>query len=210
MNKKFVEILEGLDEAFKNKEEDDKINAKKDEVEKVCDCTGNGRGLKKSSHDKDCAAIKKGLVKEDLTEAEEALEEGRPKKEVDPNAKEKVAGKRGRPKAGEKDEMDDESKEGKRDLTLHAFIRGGKGKNKQEATESKTIKDAKVDDIKKLVQNFENVLTVKFANKWDFDESDIFVDVKDNLGWTGKRAEDMTKDNDGNSNRPEDDIDSEK
>jgi hypothetical protein len=140
-----------------------------------------------------------------VNEAEDLDEgRGRPKKAVDPDAPVKEKGKRGRP-AKDVYDPDDEKEEGKRDLTLHAFIRGGKGKNKQEATESKTIKGAKPDDIKKLVQDFENVLTVKFANKWDFDDSDIVIDVKDNLGWSGGRAEDMTKDDDGGSDSEEDD-----
>lgn len=130
---------------------------------------------------------------------EEDLDEGRgrPKKDRS-NEEPKIAGKRGRPKKDDiNDPDDDESKAGKRDLTLYATISGGKGKNKQEAEETKSIKDANADDIDKMVNDYENVLTVKYANKWDFDEDEIKVYIKDNLGWTGSRAEDQTKDDEG-------------
>lgn len=156
-----------------------------------------------------------GLL-EELDKPEEGAEQldeagrGRPKKDRS-NEEPKVAGKRGRPKKDDLyDPEDDEEKEGQRDLTLYALVSGGKGKNKQETTEKQVHKSVKVDEIDKLVRNFENILTVKYANKWDFDEDEINVHVKDNLGWTGNRAEDVTKDDDGISNRPEDDMDSEK
>jgi hypothetical protein len=131
-------------------------------------------------------------LKEDLDEGR-----GRPKKDRS-NEEPKVPGKRGRPKKDDiEDPEDDESKAGKRDLTLTAKIIGGKGKNKQSAEETKTIKDAKASEIDKVVRDYENILSVKYANKWDFDEDEITVQTKDNLGWTGAKAEDQTKDDEG-------------
>jgi hypothetical protein len=127
---------------------------------------------------------------------------GRPKKEVDPEAevkvKVKVKGKRGRPAKTVDDDTDD-GKEGVRDVKLYSYITAGRGKNKQEATETKELKGISVDDIKKIAKENEYMLSVKYANKWDFDEDEINVTMKDSLGWTGARAEDQTSNDDTDS-----------
>lgn len=134
---------------------------------------------------------------------EEKLDEGRgrPKKVVDPDEPVKEKGKRGRPKKSDvfkkDDEDNDETGEGTRDVKLFATISAGKGKSKKETTDSKIVKGASADDIKKIVQDFENQMAVKYANKWDVDEDDINIHTKDSLGWTGAKATDMTKDDSG-------------
>ena len=115
---------------------------------------------------------------------------GRPRKVKVDSDEAPVAKKRGRPS---KSEDDDDAGEGSRDLKMFATIKAGK----KSTTDSKEVKGASADDIKKLVRDFENQLSVKYANKWDCDESDIDVHIKDNLGWTGAKAEDQSKDDSG-------------
>ena len=139
--------------------------------------------------------ILEGLTTESNIEVEELDEgRGRPKKEVDPNAEPKVAKKRGRPAKSKEDKEDDDlydGKEGTRDIKLHATISAGKGSNKKSTTDSKVVKDASVDDIKKIVQDFENQMSVKYANKWDVDEDEIDIKSYDSLGWSGVSASDV-------------------
>jgi hypothetical protein len=130
-------------------------------------------------------------ILEGLDMTPEQLEEagrGRPRKE-NSDAAPKVAGKRGRPAKTD----DDDAGEGSRDLKMFATIKSGK----KATTDSKEVKGASADDIKKLVRDFENQLSVKYANKWDCDEDDIHIHIKDNLGWSGAKAEDQTKDDSG-------------
>jgi hypothetical protein len=207
MNEKFIIILEELDEGFAGAvgKHNQESEAQRDKVEAACTCGGkwgktNKRSLKSCNHQDNCGAAKKGLLGEDLEEEE--LLEGRPKKDRS-NEEPKIPGKRGRPKkdAISADDEDDGS-EGVRDITLHAEITAGRGKNKQSANETEKVKGAKVENIKKIVKDFEQMLTVKYANKWDYDESEVDVFTKDNLGWTGAKAEDQVKDDDGTD--PED------
>ena len=136
-------------------------------------------------------AIMEELDQDEINEAGK----GRPKKEVDPNAEAKPKGKRGRP-AGKKEDNDDSGKENVRDIKIYSYITAGWGKNKQEATETKELKGITVDDIRKIMKDNEHMLSVKYANKWDFDEDEINIQVKDSLGWTGARAEDHTSNDD--------------
>jgi len=121
---------------------------------------------------------------------------GRPKKEVDPNAEVKSKGKRGRPAKNSISDDDDSGKEGVRDIKLYSYITAGRGKNRQEATETKELKGVTIDQIKKIAADNEHMLCVKYSKKWDFDLDEINVQIKDSLGWTGARAEDHTSNDD--------------
>jgi hypothetical protein len=204
MNDKFISILEGLDEGFAG----EIAKGNKVFIKKTGPSTHSAKTLEMAKAMADKVGYK-GKIKKDgdmftfVTEAEEEeLDEGRgrPKKAVDPDAPVKEKGKRGRPKKSDvykADDEDDESEEGKRDLKLMAYISAGKGSKKKETTDSKIVKGASPDDIKKLVQDFENQMIVKYGNKWDVDEDDVRVSIKDNLGWSGAKAEDQTKDDSG-------------
>lgn len=94
--------------------------------------------------------------------------------------------------------------EGIRDITLYAHVRAGYGRNRQSTTDTKLVENASIDNIKQIVQDYENELCKKFGAEWDYDEDEVFVDIMDNFGWSGVKAEFQTKDSTGFS--PEDDT----
>jgi hypothetical protein len=93
--------------------------------------------------------------------------------------------------------LKDSDLKGMRDISLYAYIRSGVGKNKQEAVRSTLIKDATTENITEIVQKYTNTLCREYGKLWDYDEDEIYVDVKDSLGWTGASVECEGRSNNG-------------
>jgi hypothetical protein len=117
------------------------------------------------------------------TELDEAL--GRPKKAVDPDAKPKVAGKKGRPKA---DPEDDDKGENVRTVTLTAKI----NVDGKKSTDEKVLKDFKMDTLDAEIDKWEKQL----HKKHNYD-ADISVSKKIGNYNVNPKAEHQVKDSDG-------------
>jgi ribosomal protein L9 len=122
---------------------------------------------------------------------EEELDEGKPKKAIDPDAPVKEKGKRGRPKKDASDNEDDDKsdKEGVRTVTLTAKIKID-GEKKEE---TKVLKDIDTKDIDDEISKWEKALHKKF----NFD-ADITI---------SKKIGDYDVDDELDTNRPAIDTD---
>lgn len=198
MNKKFISMLEeGYLSGYV------KDNAEREDIKNLCNCGTDKPGSKKlSNHKKNCAAVKAGLVciKETIEEGRKPLSDEEKQRRADEKESQKAekAKKKADKKSGKDDDDDDDDdlkgKEGVRSPKVTAYIKISGKKEPKVVKGDDRFNNITPDDFDKELKKWEKELYRKYET--DEDEVDDIM-FKDTLGWTGPRAEDMTKDDSG-------------